>query len=107
MKKYKLYLPMIIVILIAFFGLNSFNKKDNDQECQGYLVKTNSDLRHVNGISNNIINPYQTCVKGLQPGPGRNRKFMEDSYRYLLDYYQGSQQTFSYYKHALNVETGK
>ncbi|MEO6328175.1 MAG: hypothetical protein ABIO55_04550 [Ginsengibacter sp.] len=106
MKYYKIYLPLSIAILIIFVCLNSFDKKENHQDCQGYLVSKNNDLRHVPGVPNAIINPYQTCVNGLQP-LGKRRKFMVDSYVNLLEYYQGNQQTFKYYKQALHQETAR
>lgn len=106
MKNYKINLPLFIVILIAFLCLNSFNKKGNYQDCQTYLVKQNNDLRHVAGISNNIINPYQTCVNNLKP-LGKRRPFMVDSYANLIEYYQNAPQNYSFYKKALHEETAR
>ena len=107
MKKYKINLSVFVVILIAFFCLNSFDKKENYQDCQNYLVSKNNDCRHVgNGVPNAIINPYQSCVTSLQP-LGRRRVFMIESYTNLLEYYQNNQQIFSKYKAALHQETGK
>ena len=106
MKKYIINLSVFVVVLIVFFCLNSFDKKENSEDCQSYLVRQNNDLRHVSGVSNAIINPYQTCVNNLKP-VGKRRKFMVDSYANLLEYYRGNQQNYNYYKQALHQETSR
>ena len=107
MKKYIINLSVFLVILIAFFCLNSFDKKENQQDCQNYLVSKNNDCRHVgNGVPNTIIRDYQGCVTNLQP-LGTRRPFMIESYTNLLEYYQNNQQNVSKYKAALHQETGK
>ena len=106
MKKNNITLSLFVVIVIGFVCLNSFGKKEDHQDCQSYLVSKNSDLRHVSGITGNIIRDYQGCTDKLRP-QGKRRPFMVDSYTNLIEYYQNSPQNFKNYKEALNQETTK